>query len=356
MNEKEILKKLMAGISKLELPPVSEEVLKAVREQKQASLADTETSNTPSEKRARIIRIKIFAAAMLLALTVSTPVIIIVSQKAPVAEVSEESSKSSVYEPVSITESSIESTVESQESDKEASISEPVSENALENIIEERLYGEVALSGRSQEELKMLFENYSDDDLAYEDENYLYHFDTGGRLSEICIKPEAVIEGKKVSEKYIKDLSDKLLRMYCPEIKLSEQTIDITHNDDSYPAWCVLLTCKENELLTRRTIMTFDGSGILLRLGKDGTADNIGSITKEQAAKAALKVVRSDKYDIPEFKNEDIEIIVNEGSFNNKKCYTVFISNVPIGRNMFTVFFFKIDPDDGSVLYVEKAV
>ena len=65
--------------------------------------------------------------------------------------------------------------------------------------------------------------------------------------------------------------------------------------------------CKFNRLHTfTKNILTvtFDKLGLLQGIVLDGSADNMGIISKAEAVEIVLRELRSSKYTLPEFENE----------------------------------------------------
>lgn len=338
MNKNEVKNKLFDDVSHMELPPISEKVRQAVREQKQKN---TETLNDTfnTETSHKIINIKFIFAAAILILAVSVPVIVFVINNSvsvkPVHNPVQDSSKISA-----LSESETTSTADS--------------ENVLEHIKSEQLYGEVGLSYRSEKYLEKMLITYSESSTVYEDDNYIYNFDSQGRLVEMLnISPYKKFD-KSVSEQEILNKAKELLEKYYPYWEEDTYSIKVEENEDCNPAWIVCFT-KTNEGITKeKIIMSFVESGDIKSVIITGTDENVGKISNAEAVDITLKEIRSGKYNISSFRNEDVEITVNIKEIDGQQYYYVIVSNIPFGDNIMTKGVIGIvNAETGDVRVVE---
>ena len=338
MNKNEVKNKLFDDVSHMELPPISEKVRQAVREQKQKN---TETLNDTfnTETSHKIINIKFIFAAAILILAVSVPVIVFVINNSvsfkPVHNPVQDSSKISA-----LSESETTSTLNS--------------ENVLENIKSEHLYGKVELSYRSEKYLEKMLITYSESSTVYEDDNYIYNFDSQGRLIEMLNLSPYKRSGKSVSEQEILNKAKELLEKYYPSLKEDTYSIKVEGNANCNPAWIVCFT-KTNEGITKeKIIMSFVESGDIKSIIITGTDENVGKISNAEAVDITLKEIRSGKYNISSFRNEDVEITVNIKEIDGKQYYYVIVSNIPFGDNIMTKGLIGIvNAETGDVRVVE---
>lgn len=338
MNKNEVKNKLFDDVSHMELPPISEKVRQAVREQKQKN---TETLNDTfnTETSHKIINIKFIFAAAILILAVSVPVIVFVINNSvsfkPVHNSVPDSSKISA-----LSESETTSTLNS--------------ENVLENIKSEHLYGKVELSYRSEKYLEKMLITYSESSTVYEDDNYIYNFDSQGRLIEMLNLSPYKRSGKSVSEQEILNKAKELLEKYYPSLKEDTYSIKVEGNANCNPAWIVCFT-KTNEGITKeKIIMSFVESGDIKSIIITGTDENVGKISNAEAVDITLKEIRSGKYNINSFRNEDVEITVNIKEIDGKQYYYVIVSNIPFGDNIMTKGLIGIvNAETGDVRVVE---
>ena len=310
MNKNEVKNKLFDDVSHMELPPISEKVRQAVREQKQKN---TETLNDTfnTETSHKIINIKFIFAAAILILAVSVPVIVFVINNSvsfkPVHNSVPDSSKISA-----LSESETTSTLNS--------------ENVLENIKSEHLYGKVELSYRSEKYLEKMLITYSESSTVYEDDNYIYNFDSQGRLIEMLNLSPYKRSGKSVSEQEILNKAKELLEKYYPSLKEDTYSIKVEGNANCNPAWIVCFT-KTNEGITKeKIIMSFVESGDIKSIIITGTDENVGKISNAEAVDITLKEIRSGKYNINSFRNEDVEITVNIKEIDGQQYYYVIVT------------------------------
>ena len=338
MNKNEVKNKLSDDISRIELPPISERVRQAVREQKQKN---TETLNDTfnTETSHKIINIKFIFAAAILILAVSVPVIVFVINNSvsfkPVHNPVQDSSKIST-----LSESETTSTLNS--------------ENVLENIKSEHLYGKVELSYRSEKYLEKMLITYSESSTVYEDDNYIYNFDSQGRLIEMLNISPYKRSDKYLSEQEILNKAKELLEKYYPSLKEDTYSIKVEGNANCNPAWIVCFT-KTNEGITKeKIIMSFVESGDIKSVIITGTDENVGKISNAEAVDITLKEIRSGKYNISSFRNEDVEITVNIKEIDGQQYYYVIVSNIPFGDNIMTKGLIGIvNAETGDVRVVE---
>ncbi len=338
MNKNEVKNKLFDDVSHMELPPISEKVRQAVREQKQKN---TETLNDTfnTETSHKIINIKFIFAAAILILAVSVPVIVFVINNSvsvkPVHNPVQDSSKISA-----LSESETTSTADS--------------ENVLEHIKSEQLYGEVGLSYRSEKYLEKMLITYSESSTVYEDDNYIYNFDSQGRLVEMLNISPYKKSDKSVSEQEILNKAKELLEKYYPYWEEDTYSIKVEENEDCNPAWIVCFT-KTNEGITKeKIIMSFVESGDIKSVIITGTDENVGKISNAEAVDITLKEIRSGKYNISSFRNEDVEITVNIKEIDGQQYYYVIVSNIPFGDNIMTKGLIGIvNAETGDVRVVE---
>lgn len=338
MNKNEVKNKLFDDVSHMELPPISEKVRQAVREQKQKN---TETLNDTfnTETSHKIINIKFIFAAAILILAVSVPVIVFVINNSvsvkPVHNPVQDSSKISA-----LSESETTSTADS--------------ENVLEHIKSEQLYGEVGLSYRSEKYLEKMLITYSESSTVYEDDNYIYNFDSQGRLVEMLNISPYKKSDKSVSEQEILNKAKELLEKYYPYWEEDTYSIKVEENEDCNPAWIVCFT-KTNEGITKeKIIMSFVESGDIKSVIITGTDENVGKISNAEAVDITLKEIRSGKYNISSFRNEDVEVTVNIKEIDGQQYYYVIVSNIPFGDNIMTKGLIGIvNAETGDVRVVE---
>ena len=84
MDESQVMQLLFEDISRLELPPISEKVLIAIRQKKQKT-AENSLIYPVVERKYKAIPTKYLFTAMLTLLVVSVPIIVVLTNKAPVS-------------------------------------------------------------------------------------------------------------------------------------------------------------------------------------------------------------------------------------------------------------------------------
>ena len=149
-------------------------------------------------------------------------------------------------------------------------------------------------------------------------------------------------------EEKILKTSEELFAYYFPELNRDDYEIEYQGEADAMPAWIVEYTRTTEGIIDSKIRMTFDACGELHMII---ATENIkeGRISKKQAVEIALNELRSDKYDIPEFDRNDIQIEI--AAKNDKSCYTVSVSGIPSNDKYITAYaFFTIDYNNGNII------
>ena len=320
-------------ISRIKLPPISERVHQAVREKK--SKYSEEIKNNKNKVHSNF-PMKYIWAAMLAMLVISVPIVIVLSNQNTVLE--QESSVQNSTEAVSKTGGEVSKSVGTNKT--------------LEVIMKKKIFGEVALTKRPEEECEMYLMNYQHGDSVYEDDYYLYNFDSDGNLIEI-LNTKDVLEGEaKVDETTIKEKAEDLFSLYFPQLTREKYDIKIQEKTDGMPNWKVYFKQKDIVISESNLIMTFDKFGNLYMAVFSPATNDIGNISKIQAVDIALSEINSGKYNISKFDKNDIVILINYQRING--VYTVEIDKVPSKeRDIITDFLIEIDSNNGSIIGVE---
>ena len=315
MNSRDVIKRLRNDVGVIDVPPIPQAVRQAVREQREKYIAYY--GQAPEMKKStRDMVVKGIFVAMVTAMVVSVPIIVVMTNRSPISDLPDTSVLPNSSGTVSAAESQIVTSTEQ-------------SETTLERIKLQQVYGEVALSGKSEEELETLLVTYSTKDSVYEDDRYIYNFDT-----QISAKVNA------------------LLKEYYPDWIENGCDIRIEKNEDSRPAWKVYVTQSTDSFTKNILTVTFDKSGLLHGIVLDGSAKNMGIISKAEAVEIVLQELRSGKYKLPEFENKDVVIVVKTKETNEKLYYAVKIDKIPYkrvsGEIYYAGFIFIIDSDTGE--------
>ena len=338
MNSKDVIKRLRNDVSVIDVPSIPQAVRQAVREQREKYIAYY--GQAPEMKKStRDMVVKGIFAAMVTAMVVSVPIIVVMTNRSPISDLPDTSVLPNSSGTVSAAESRIGTSTEQ-------------SETTLERIKLQQVYGEVALSGKSEEELETLLVTYSTKDSVYEDDRYIYNFDAQGRLVEMRKAAFGDEEGQVVDEQAISARVNALLKEYYPDWIENGCDIRIEKNESSRPAWKVYVTQSTDSFTKNILTVTFDKSGLLHGIVLDGSAKNMGIISKAEAVEIVLQELRSGRYKLPEFENEDVEITVNIKAIDNKQYYEVNVDKIPYkrvsGEIYYAGFIFIIDSDTGE--------
>ena len=338
MNSRDVIKRLRNDVGVIDVPPIPQAVRQAVREQREKYIAYY--GQAPEMKKStRDMVVKGIFVAMVTAMVVSVPIIVVMTNRSPISDLPDTSVLPNSSGTVSAAESQIVTSTEQ-------------SETTLERIKLQQVYGEVALSGKSEEELETLLVTYSTKDSVYEDDRYIYNFDTQGRLIEMRKAAFGDEEGQAVGEQAISAKVNALLKEYYPDWIENGCDIRIEKNEDSRPAWKVYVTQSTDSFTKNILTVTFDKSGLLHGIVLDGSAKNMGIISKAEAVEIVLQELRSGKYKLPEFENKDVVIVVKTKETNEKLYYAVKIDKIPYkrvsGEIYYAGFIFIIDSDTGE--------
>ena len=320
-------------ISRIKLPPISERVHQAVREKK--SKYSEEIKNNKNKVHSNF-PMKYIWAAMLAMLVISVPIVIVLSNQNTVLE--QESSVQNSTEAVSKTESEVSKSVGTNKT--------------LEVIMEKKIFGEVALTKRPEEECEMYLMNYQKGNSVYEDDYYLYNFDSDGNLIEIQNTNRVSSNYNIADEATIRAKAKSILSLYFPKLVVEDFELIIQNNNETRPAWIIELIKKVDSVVESNVRMTFDKYGNLYMAVFSPETNDIGNISKIQAVEIALSEIKSGKYDISNFEMEDVNIKVQLQKANS--IYTVTVENVPTGeRNIIIHFFVQIDFNNGTIKRID---
>ena len=334
MIEKKVMESLYNDICRLKLPPISEKVFQALDEKRKQNM-EMNKELAQVKKLHKSIPTKYVFAAMLAIIAVSVPIIIVLTNKAPISDLPDSPVLPSSSETVSISESQVTSAVEN--------------ETALERIKLTQIYGEVALSGRSEKELETLLVTYSTKDSVYEDDRYIYNFDLDGSLVEILNKTHSAESCVRVTKKEIEITAKNIFEMYFAERDITSYKQEIISNTDTLPEW--IINYKNNNDETIR--MTFDKSGQLRMVIVIGIGDDFGNISKAQAVEIALAELKKEGYGFIPFKNKDVDILVEFQKRENKTYYCIVVDKIPRNELTFMSVYITMDTQTGNILNVE---
>lgn len=277
------------------------------------------TSEKEKHKPKRRMYVYSFAAAIML-LIVSVPVIALLTKNADVPEK---------------TESSV--------------VSGTVTEKtALENIRLKKLYGEVALTNRSKEELESSFTRFQDGSMVYEDDSYIYNFSVYGRLIEVYPLKFKREYNYTATEQEIREAALSLLEMYYPN-EYGDYAMNQVKNPDAYSEWEIIFTGKAVDNTTMRVIMDFDIDGKLRGLLSVGSEESIGKISRKDIINIALDLLQSDQYDYLTFDQETLVITVDAEQNDGKPYYSVSFENLKVEHDSFDGYQFIFDADTGDL-------
>ena len=331
MNNKEIFEMLGNDISKIKLPPISDKVYQAMREKREKVQESSEKNKDKTHKG-------FYLAAAITALVLSVPIVVVGSSHNSVSEPSSYNSDNN-------SSSSSSSIVSKTEISKDRG-------STLEMITERKIFGEVALTGRTENECEILLNNYQSGSKVYEDDNYLYNFDSDGKLNEILNTKELTEEGSPADREKISAKTEELFSLYFPQLKREEFDIEISENKDCMPAWSVEYKMTADGIVYNRIMMNFNKYGNLYYAAIFGSDGDIGKISRSQAIDIALNEIKSGKYDVPEFGKYDVEISI--GTEKSKGIYNVVIERIPTGKmDLLKSAFVNIDYNSGEIVFLE---
>ena len=318
-------------ISRIKLPPISDRVCQAIREKK--SKYSEEIKNNKNKVHSNF-PMKYIWAAMLAMLVISVPIVIILSNQNTVLE--QESSVQNSTEAVSKTGGEVSKSVGTNKT--------------LEVIMKKKIFGEVALTKRPEEECEMYLMNYQHGNSVYEDDYYLYNFDSDGNLVEILNTKEAIESNGYVDETTIKEKSETLFSLYFPQLMREKYDLKIQEYRDHTPAWIVKFTKKEGNIIESEICTSFSESGKLYTL-IGSWCDETGNISKDEAVDIALNELQSGRYDLPDFDRDDVEIQIEKRK--DQSCYLICISIIEKDIDVCASAFVNIDADSGKITKIE---
>ncbi len=219
---------------------------------------------------------------------------------------------------------------------------------ALGNIRLKKLYGEVALTNRSKEELESSLSRFQDGSMVYEDDSYIYNFSVHGRLIEVCPLSFKREYTYTAPEQEVRENALSLLEMYYPN-EYSDYTMNQVRNPDTYSEWEIIFTKKAVDNTTMRVIMDFDMDGKLRGLLSVGSEESIGKISRAEIIKIALDLLQSDQYDYLTFDKETLVITVDAEQNGGKPYYSVSFENLNVVHDIFDGYQFIFNADTGDL-------
>lgn len=315
-------------ISRIKLPPISDRVCQAVREKK--SKYSEEIKNNKNKVHSNF-PMKYIWAAMLAMLVISVPIVIILSNQNTVLE--QESSVQNSTEAVSKTGGEVSKSVGTNKT--------------LEVIMKKKIFGEVALTKRPEEECEMYLMNYQHGNSVYEDDYYLYNFDSDGNLIEILNTKDVYGGRSRFDENAIKEKTKALISLYFPQLTEEKCDFKIQRYKSFTPAWTVNINNKDKDVVDSRLFMTFDEFGNLYMAVFSPETNDVGNVSKMQAVDIALEEIKSGKYDISKFERKDVDIKLQK----KDGIYTVSVDNIPTKEIDFMLYYvIKIDSNSGKII------
>lgn len=270
MKERKIMEMLSDDISDIELPPISDKVLRALHD-KAENKSEKSVHHTASAIKHKHSLLKIVFAAMLAFFVLSVPIIIVITNKDTVVT-SSETDRSIV---------SSKSVIDDESSVVNSYFNPEKKSSALDNIRERKTYGSVCLTSKSSKELESLLLTFNEEMRIYEDDAFIYNFDTEGNLIELLNKTPVDENGIVVSEQEIKEKTQKLISQYFTEWEKSSYEISIKNIKDNFPAWKVRCT-RKNTVLAEDIIKLQFGSGQLLCWFKQRYASRLRCLLRQK--------------------------------------------------------------------------
>ena len=219
---------------------------------------------------------------------------------------------------------------------------------ALGNIRLKKLYGEVALTNRSKEELENSLTRFQDGSTVYEDDSYIYNFSVHGRLIEVYPLKFKREYNYTATEQEVRENALSLLEMYYPN-EYSDYTINQVKNPDRYSEWEIIFTRKALDNTTMKVIMDFDIDGKLRGLLSVGSEESIGKISRAEIIKIAFDMLQSDQYDYLTFDKETLVITVDAEQNGGKPYYSVSFENLKVVHDSFDGYQFIFNADTGDL-------
>lgn len=339
MNKNQVINRLSDDIDSIKLPPISENVRRAVRERK-----NTETVNDvlSSDQLHKITAKRYIIAAAILLAVVSVPVIIVftnnndtfIPAENPVSERSE-----------IITDTSEDKTISTVNND-----------NALERIKSDDMYGKVVQSCKSKEYLEQMFVTYSEKSIVYEDDNYIYNFDPDGRLVEMRNITSSEESSEIVTEQEILSKAKELLKKYYLYWKEDTYSIEVEGDADCRPAWIVDISRTNDDMTKEKIAMSFYADGSIKMIIMSGADGNAGSISKAEAIDIAIKEIKNGNHNICSFEKENVEITVEIRSIDGQKYYYVIVDKIHFNYDSYYIMGGMtgiVNAETGEVVVIE---
>lgn len=230
---------------------------------------------------------------------------------------------------------------------------------SISKIKSAQIYGEVNLSEKSKSELKKILCTYNENisDNIYEDDRYVYNFDSNGNLLEMVNVSGNYNNGTKVTSKDIERKIDEIFEIYLSSINKDDYKIIIEYAENALPAWHINAKKYNDNVIVSEVLLTFDSSGQLIYLSllhqqSESSIFANAQISLEQAIEIAISEAKKDKYGLIDFERSDIEIkaeFVNDDTY-----YSVILKSMPKKENnkFLSDIQFKVDIYTGEIIKI----
>lgn len=227
-----------------------------------------------------------------------------------------------------------------------------VSENgksALESIRLKRLYGEVALSKKSESELESILIRYENGVQVFEDERYIYNFGSDGELIEMYTTDYSHKSANSATEQEIHEKALEALEMYFPEHPATDYTMYQLEHPDQYTDRMAVFTRKAADNTSVRINMMFFEDGELKALNTIGSEKSVGTISRKKAIDIVLELLNSEHYSFLSY-DEMPDITVDTGTVGDSPYYSVTFTGLKVEHGSFDGWCFVINAQTGELL------
>lgn len=227
-----------------------------------------------------------------------------------------------------------------------------VSENgksALESIRLKRLYGEVALSKKSESELESILTRYENGAQVFEDERYVYNFGSDGELIEMYATDYSRKSANSATEQEIHEKALEALEMYFPEHPATDYTMYQLEHPDQYTDRMAVFTRKAADNTSVRINMVFFEDGELKALNIVGSEKSVGKLSRKKAIDIASELLNSEHYSFLSY-DEMPDITVDTGTVGDSPYYSVTFTGLKVEHGSFDGWNFVINAQTGELL------
>ena len=213
----------------------------------------------------------------------------------------------------------------------------------IQTLERKQIYGQFALSQRSEDELIKIFPNKNTDSI-YEDDRYFYSFDDNGRLLEMTSAYSDAHTDAVIEESAVRERVSEIFELYLPDLNISEYHVNIDYTN-GLKVWNVNAEKKDKNIIVSTVTITLYADGDINLIMAERTDDNMGKINGNEALSIALDRLLE--------KTDELTIRASTGK-ENGTVYYQFVFDYPTvyddGKTKKNTVQIKVDAETGKII------